>query len=441
MNLLTRNLVAAAIISICLPILSASQNRGINIESYDIHATIKPHAAAVDVKAVCQISNSDTNSTISFLFAARSRVESVRCKATGDWLETPFTFFGKDTIRLSLPEQIRESHSFTIMLKYAFPADSLDHGILMLGRGDRWYPLIVDQIARVKLTVDVPEEFTVLSAGNFVHADSANGQRSYVWESTIPIFKIPMLVLKSAYFTRTVRECSGKSLVLYTAANDTAMAALTLAEACDAFTFYQHRLGDYPFEQLTMVEVPIFEGMEICSGLLLIGSSFTAQMKQKYFDPVYLGIAQQWFTASVFAKFGGQGFWFLTLSLPHHLRLTFLREIKGESAYNESYLVSLEKYKKFAGMERDVPILGVDYPNSPEKGLVLYAKGPLILDKIKNHIGDAKWTSFLRELYSEYRGKILSYDGFQTSLAKYDKDGSTLSLFDKMMNEKGMPGD
>jgi hypothetical protein len=178
--------------------------------------------------------------------------------------------------------------------------------------------------------------------------------------------------------------------------------------------------------------------MNIGSGIVEIGSSYIDQMKQGYLDGLRLTIAQQWIGAGIFAKFGEPGFWFLSLSLPHYLRLMYERQSAGEEAFNKDLQGQLDKYKEFAGKENDVAILDIDYPNTREKGLVLYAKGPYVFSLLHKQMGDERWFGFIKLLYMDYRGKILTYDSFRELLSQFD-DGSTIPLLDKLVKEKGLP--
>jgi hypothetical protein len=237
----------------------------------------------------------------------------------------------------------------------------------------------------------------------------------------------------------TSRECAGKTILLYSYLNDTLKAAQILAEAENVFTFYRYHIGEYPHSRLTLIEVPDFDGINIGSGVLTVGSSSVDQMRQGNFDGLYLTIAQQWIGAGVFAKFGEPGFWFLALSVPHYLRLMYVRQTKGEKAFNEAMQRPLMKYREFAGKDNDIPIIAVDFPNSKEKGLVLYAKGPFVISKLHKQMGELRWRSFLQDLYNDFRGRILTYDEFRGCISKHDTSGGTLALLNRLMTQKGMP--
>ena len=117
----------------------------------------------------------------------------------------------------------------------------------------------------------------------------------------------------------------------------------------------------------------------------------------------------------------------------------YIRDTRGEEAYKNSLLKPLENYKEFAGKEKDMPLIDVDMPNTKEKGLLLYGKGPFILSKVENKMGIENWRLFLRDLYKTFFGKIMTLNDFENYLSKYDETGNTLVLFEKLINEKGMP--
>jgi hypothetical protein len=158
-----------------------------------------------------------------------------------------------------------------------------------------------------------------------------------------------------------------------------------------------------------------------------------------YRDGLMLTIAQQWFGANVLADFSEPGFFFFTISLPHYLKLMYIRDKEGAEAFNKALLKPLDKYKEFARSESDIPIIDVDMPNTREKGLILYAKGPYVLIIIAQEMGTETWKLFLRDIYSTFIGEIMTLDDFEIYINKYDTSGKTLALFKKLINEKGLP--
>jgi hypothetical protein len=423
----------------CIAQSALSQTSAVNIVSYDIDAKIPPRADVIELTVTCGMQKTDTSLQTQLLLSSSSKVQNIRAWANGGWSEIPFEFVGQDTLQLRFPKTLRQAGPLSMEFKYAFPIGSLGDSLLLLDRGSRWYPLISDQIAKLKLKCEVPSGYTVLSAGDLIETKPTEGGARFVWETQLPIFKLPLVVFKSSSLKKNSSEVLNKKIVLYSSAGDSLPIDSILAEAKNAFAFFTDAIGDYPDERLTLVQVPYFEGIDISSGLLMVGSSSFHEMGKGDFDALHLAVAEQWIGAGVFAKFREPGFWFMTISMPHYLRLMYIRHSKGEAAFDDALHEPMKRYEQFAGKETDVPIIDVDFPNSKEKGLVLYGKGPFVIDKLRKQMGDEQWEMLLRDIYRNCLGKILTYDEFRSCVSKHDKSGNSLTLLNRLMTNKGIP--
>ena len=416
-----------------------SQSHGISISSYNIEATIFPHAEVFMLSATCGMQKTDTASQFQILLSSSSTLQSIQALANGDWSDIPFEFVGRDTLLLRFPITLRSVGPLTMKFRYTFPIGSLGDSLLLLDRGSRWYPLIADQIATMRLRCEVPGDFIVLSAGDLLETKVVGASSQFVWETKYPIFKLPLVVFRSNMLKRDSANVLNKKIVLYHSAANAFVTDSVLSEAGRLLSFFTDAIGNYPYRCLTLVEVPYFDGIDVSSGLLMVGSSSLRGMQRGDADPLRLTVAQQWMGAGVFAKFRQPGFWFFTISLPHYLRLMYVRHLAGEVAYESALNEPLKQYEKFADKETDVPILDVDFPNSREKGLVLYGKGPLVIDKLQSQMGNDGWKNLLRDLYKEFLGRILTYDDFRASVSKHDKSGKGEVLLNRLMTQKGIP--
>ena len=342
-----------------------------------------------------------------------------------------------NTVRLALPSSTSAS-KLSLVFEYTFPTDSTIDKVFILDRGNRWYPLIVDDIASMRLTAQVAPEYEVFSAGELVGMEKSTTFSRFIWQSRIPVFKIPLVIAKAGLYKEVKKQCGGQDLSCFFLQDEGDTNEKIADEACNAIKFFEESIGPAPHQRLTLLEVPDMDGSAICSGLILTGSSFVADFRDGYYDGLYLPIAAQWMGAGVFAKFKECGFWFLTLSLPHHLRLGYIRKSKGEEAFTKELKSLSDRYKQIAGTDGEVPILDVDFPNTKEKGLAIYAKGPVVLRSVESQLGRQAWNDFIRELYHDYLGKILTYEEFKNSLAKYDRDGKAVRKLEKMLSEKGL---
>ncbi|NIA23753.1 MAG: hypothetical protein GWP03_06325 [Proteobacteria bacterium] len=109
----------------------------------------------------------------------------------------------------------------------------------------------------------------------------------------------------------------------------------------------------------------------------------------------------------------------------------YLELTKGKESFTEELQHGLNVYKEIDEIDKDVPIMGIYYPNTKWKGRVTYRKGLWMLNNVRNIIGDKNWEKFTKNIYKDFCGRILTYDGFKKYLSKYDKDGSCIIKSDK----------
>ncbi len=417
----------------------AGQLHGISIKSYSIEAAIAPHSDTAAISVSCVVQRADTAAESTLLLSSNIRALTIQRRTTDGWLDVPFRFTGRDTLRLTTAAFPVGSEPFTLKFKYGFPITPPGDTLILLDRGMRWYPLVPDQISKLELQCEVPEGFTVLSAGELAGSSTTGGRSRFTWKSALPVFKVPMVIFSSRSMNRTTLRAGDKEIVLYYSAKDTGETAPLLHEAGRALAFFSEKLGDYPFKALTLVEIPYFQGVDVSTGLLKVGSPSLKAGRYGQYDMLHLSIAEQWIGAGAFAGFGQPGFWFLTVSLPHYLRLMYIRESGGDSAFTRAMQEPMGKYSEVAGTDRDIPILNIDYPNSREKGLVIYGKGPAVIGRLHERLGDERWKDLIRALCAQFRGGIMTFDDFRTAISKRDPTGGVLPMFDRMMTQKGMP--
>jgi len=429
------------LLSILINYTTLSQTSLININSYDINTKLSLNSENIDITVLCKIQKSDSLSEIQFLFSSESKIHSVEYLKEGKWISIQHKFNGKDSLLLLFDNEILPANKYVLKFKYSFPTNILNDSPVIIDRGHRWYPLIIDQIETFKLSCNVPKGYSVLAAGDLQSVNNNKDSNTFIWESQSAVFKMPLIVFNRHQFKRAEFDSLGICIDFYFLNADSIEVSTIIKEAAKCINYFSKNIGNYLYKKLTLFEVTQWRGINTGSGLIMIGSQSLEMMKQKYYDGLNLTIAQQWLGAGVFAKYGEPGFWFLALSLPHYLRLMYLRQTKGEESFYESLHKPLAKYKEFSGKENDIPIMGIDSPNSREKSIILYGKGPFVLNKIENRMGKAKWLLFLQNLYKTYRGKILTYDEFEKQISKYDENGNILTLLKKLVTQKGMPKD
>lgn len=411
------------------------QTPDFKINSYDINADFAGQTGTVGVSLVCNIEVNKISKDMQFIFGSNAEIKSISILKDGISEEVPFRINGKDSLLLAPGESLKPGKKYSLKFDYDFPTGTFNDTVLILDRGHRWYPLVMDQVVPFKISCKTPHRYNVLSDGNLtgIIIDSENTE--YIWESKFPVFKVQLMILNSGVFKRSsVGKCD-----LYYTGIDSLQSKKILDETLKILNYYENNFGNYPYKKLTLCSVTDFPGIDTGSGLLMIGSQSLEYLTKGYFNMLILTISQQWFGAGVFAKYGGTGFSFFTISLPNYLELMYLQNELGEDDYNKQLQQLTENYKDVAGTEKDMPVIDVDFPNTREKAKILYAKGPIILSMVEKEMGREKWLSMFKDLCSTFRGNILTYADFKKYISKYDGSGRTLTLFDNLTTGKGLP--
>lgn len=408
------------------------------VKNYFIETKISFATQSVQVDLICSLQNNSDSDDIQFLLNSSYNMNSISYYDGNDWLPLPFNFNGKDSLLLTTGAILQTDNELQIKFNYTFEIEENNDTLLLLDRGHRWYPLIINQIFTYKMKCEVPESYSVLSSGNLIEKVDT-GNSVFIYECDKPVFKMPLIVFKRESYQHIELLSEKNKLDFYSKEIDSTAINKLLNQADSILSYFSTTIGPYSREELIYFEVSDFGGINVGSGLLTIGTQSIEMINKGYKEMLMLTIAQQWFTAGVFADFSEPGFFFFTISLPHYLRLLYVRDNEGESAFDDALLKPLDKYKEFAGGERDIPIINVDMPNTREKGLILYAKGPYVLNIIAQEMGIETWKLFLRDIYKTFLGKIMTMDDFENYINKYDKSGKSLALFNKLLNEKGLP--
>jgi hypothetical protein len=410
-----------------------SQSAGTKINSYSMDVKVIKSSPNININAECSITPDGNSPGVQLIFSSVAKIKNVSYQKGKSWVNLPYKVNGKDSLLIKTKGPFKKDKNYFLRFAYSFPAGKLNDTLLMLDRGHRWYPLIMDQIVPFKIKCEVPAGYSVLSAGNLT--DKKEGKKNiFIWESKLPVFKIPLVIFNPAKFKKE----SDRRADIYSYSINSEKANQMLGKINGVMDYGNATYGEYTFNKLTLIEVKEFPGVNVCSGLLMVGTQSLKAICNGDDDLLYLPVVQQWFAAGVFAKYGTKGFFFLTISLPHYLRLMYIRQNMGEEAYNKALTEPLAGYKEFAGKEKDIPLIDVDAPNTREKGMVLYAKGPYIISKIENEMERKQFETLLKCLYSEFNGEILTLAEFEKYLAKDDEQGEIINLFRKLISSKGI---
>jgi len=416
-----------------------TQECKVDITNYNLQVTLDFLQNQLNVTAILELQKSDVLNEFELLLNSNVKIKSIKSKIKDNWVDISYKLKEDDIIHLIIPSPLIGHNEFTMMFEYTFPIEGPIKDFFYMDRGNRWYPLIIDDVAGVKISAVVPSQYKMFSGGDLIDIIKKNDISTYKWETQNPVFKIPFVLINPEKYFFLSMTCNDKEIDFYFLEDNKNKNRMIVEEACKTFKYFQSKIGEYYHNRLTIIEMNQYKGYSfIATGLILMGSDFMAQFREEHYNGLHLPIAAQWFGAGVFGKFNDEGFWFFSLSLPHYLRLMYIKESKNTDAFVKQLEKPYHDYKEIAGTGNDVPIIDIERIDTREKGLIIYGKGPFLLDLLRREMGEKNWENFIRELYLNYVGKILTYDTFKNNLAKYDKNGNLILKFDRIMNDKGL---
>lgn len=232
-------------------------------------------------------------------------------------------------------------------------------------------------------------------------------------------------VLVSSYFTSGHRS-AGSEVLEY---------------AIEALTLYEEIYGDYPYDSYTLVEthLGVGAGMEYPQ-LIFIDSDYY----EGYGDPFDLEIivahetAHQWWYSVV----GNDEFMdsFIDESLAQYSTAIYLdwRYLDGWEGFFQGYLLELYK-QNYAGLDNILDLPLNEYASGMEYYMMVYIKGPIIMDMLATCMGEDEYLSFLSDIYYKYQYGIISKDILREELEDAYPDTGLDQIFETLVSTSTMP--
>lgn len=354
---------------------------------------------------------------------------------------TPLTAILTDTtLRVELPAALRDATTATLCLDFTLnlsPAADTGgitaaHALGWSDLGDvagAWYPLLapyaagtgwiltpyhpvgdplVAEAADYAVTVTAPAGYAVIGAG-------LQSAQAGVWEFRLPATRAFAFVVTDRLVV-TQADVDGIPVRIYHLPEHQAAAQDALTAAGEALPLFVRTFGAYPYADLTIVEAVQFGGMEY-SGLITFSSQWFADYRSpaegEEFGADFLirfvvhEIGHQWWYAAVgnnqatepwldeaLARFGE---WLYYAQLhPAHL------------AWWEAPSAGM------ATVPLDQPIY--NFQDTTSYVQAVYVSGTRFLLAVRDRMGEAAFTAFLRDYYRQHRGRLVSGAEFLATL-------------------------
>ncbi len=254
----------------------------------------------------------------------------------------------------------------------------------------------------VKLTA--PEKYTGAFTGTVDSQQTADGVTCYnVKADNVRDFGAVFGVYEK------MSGLAGSTIVNYYYYADSAPEK-SLNTSIDALTTFGDMFGEYPYPEYTVVQTSFLHGGMEYPCLSLISDKYTGDA---YSDIIVHETAHQWWYGAVGndeVKYA-----WLDEGMAEYSTMMFYEQNTEGYAYTfngkradalNAYTLYCETYKNNGLGDTSMTRAVCDYDNATEYSYMTYVKGALMLDDIRNTVGDTAFKNGLKKYYSDMKFKI-----------------------------------
>ena len=340
-----------------------------------------------------------------------------------------------DTVmRVSLPEFLPPEGRIEISMDFVAtipqdPVDRANYGIYNYAEGvialANCYPILAvyddegwnldpvinlgdavySDTALYTVSITAPEEAVIVASGSEIKTVLNDDGTKTAFYRSGPMRDFFIALSKEF---EVMRERVGDTTVnSYYLSNHRSGGEKALQFAVNSLRFYNQHFGTYPFSELDVVEVPLgVSGVEY-PGLILIDDRFYVGEGEGSFELVVAHeVAHQWWYSVVGNDVIDEPW--LDEALVTYSSLLYM-----ESAHGEHYADGMRSYfqercQKLVEEERDAPVAQPVYSFEgwEQYGTIVYLKGALFFDALREEVGDEVYFEIMRRYYEEYKYDI-----------------------------------
>lgn len=284
--------------------------------------------------------------------------------------------------------------------------------------GDPFYSECADY--KVKLTL--PSTYSVASSMSAINTEWSGGETSYIYKRD-NVRDVAFIL--SEKFKIAKKSENGVDISYYYYADDNP--EKTLETAVESLTFYSEKFYKYPYKEYVVAEGDfIYGGMEYPC-LSLISDALTPSSRDY---TVAHETAHQWWHSIVGVNESERGY--IDEGLTEFSTAYYIGESKR---FKESCPELIEKTKAEYTAMREALIYGgnvtppvmernlKDFSSELEYVMLAYNRSQLMVNEVKNYMGEKKFNAFLRALVKSYAFKNINTSEY-VSLAEKHKKGA-----------------
>jgi hypothetical protein len=312
------------------------------------------------------------------------------------------------------------------------------------------------------VSITVPAEYRVVTTGTEQSTSPVKGG------SLMHVIEAPMVrdfeVELSRTFDESTRLINGTTLRSIYLSQHAKSGSSVLNTAVQAFEYYSRIFGAYPYTELDIVEAPLFGGAGGVEfpGLVTISSLlYTDDEPKPDNDPLRQAltgnavlsqllefvvaheVAHQWWNAIVGSN--SKKYPFIDEAMANYSAILYFEQFYGRKAAEQQMAVQMklnyQMHRMLGGEDKPVNLPASSFQGSLEYAAIVYGKGALFFDHLRDVMGDVPFLASWKAYYNAYWFRTAVPESFKDIAEKEDpaKAKQIEATFQRWMNQ--MHGD
>jgi hypothetical protein len=324
-------------------------------------------------------------------------------------------------------------------LRFVTPSETAGHigpeGVY-LSSESQWYPDIDGSLSAYRLTVQVPQGWSVVTQGRKTAETTDGKQVSSTWAVSDRSEALTLVANKFAVKSRAWKSRNGQSIELatYFFPDNAGLADEYLDATSNYLDAYIPILGEFPFEKFAVVENFFASGLGMPSFTLLGSGS----IKRHYVQPYALGheIVHSWIGNSVFNR-ADQANW--VEGLTTYLANYYWHELTHDDRQAlEQRRMMLQGYSVYVAPDQDYPVAAFVRKSDERDNAIGYHKSAFVFHLLRREIGDEAFWRGLKTLVSRYRNRAADWENIEAVFGEESRR-DLRGFFEQWVERGGAP--
>lgn len=362
----------------------------------------------------------------------------VKVKVNGE--VKPFEHIGEDDdiLKINFGFKLTNKKTVEIVIEFVITIPNSTHrfgyydGNINLGN---WYPIVCEyvsgefdlspyystgdpffsSIANYEVSIEYSSNYALCSTGESETSSSGGVSKSKITAKAVRDFAI-CLSSKSSIKSKMV----GETKVSYMGYSTDETIDKFLTISAEAVEFFNDTFGSYPYTSLSVVKTPfIYGGMEYPN---LVFISDSVDDEDEFLKVIVHEIAHQWWYAVVGNNETTEA-WLDESLAEYSTALFFEANSKYGMDYEDfinnalsSYMLYVDVIQTIRGDVNTKMNLAVnEYQNDYEYSYMVYVKGVIMFDSLRDMVGQKKLFAGLKKYYAENKFKIATKSTFYSA--------------------------